>query len=92
MLDDVRRLVPTQIRRSYAAKFGIVLLIIGISVGLIGGAATVQITDEVESGVNDDFHTFAKQEASTVDQWIQRNKRRDSLARTTSSQRRRLRR
>jgi methyl-accepting chemotaxis protein len=73
MLDWLRDLVPTRIRRSYAAKFGIVLLLIGLSVGGIGSAATVQITDEVQSGVNDDLATFAQQEATTVEGWTERN-------------------
>jgi methyl-accepting chemotaxis protein len=69
MLDDLRRVVPRQIRRSYAAKFGIVLLIIGVSVGLIGSAATIQITDEVESGVNEDYQSLATQDADNVESW-----------------------
>ncbi len=74
MVDDLRRLVPNQIRRSYAAKFGIVLLVIGVSVGLIGSAATVQITDEVQNNVDGDFESFAAQEANAMHQWVQQNK------------------
>jgi methyl-accepting chemotaxis protein len=74
MLDDLRRLVPTQIRRSYAAKFGIVLLVIGVSVGFIGSAATVQITDQVRTSVNEEYRGVAAQEANTVAQWYERNR------------------
>ena len=73
MFEEFRRLVPTQIRRSYAAKFGIVLLIIGVSVGLIGSAATVQITNEVQGNVDQEYEDIAEQQAGTVEQWIERN-------------------
>ena len=73
MFDEFRRLVPTQIRRSYAAKFGIVLLVIGVSVGLIGSAATVQITNEVQDNVDQEYEDIAEQQAGAVEQWIQRN-------------------
>jgi methyl-accepting chemotaxis protein len=70
----LRRAVPTQIRRSYAAKFGIVLLVIGVSVGFIGSAATVQITNEVQDNVDSEYTGLASQEANTVEQWVQRNR------------------
>ncbi|WP_436344408.1 methyl-accepting chemotaxis protein [Natronorubrum sp. FCH18a] len=76
MFDIVRRVVPSSIRRSYALKFGIALLILGLSVGLIGFVATAQITDSVEQNALDDQQSLAAQEANTINNWHGENERR----------------
>ncbi|MFC6729947.1 methyl-accepting chemotaxis protein, partial [Natronoarchaeum mannanilyticum] len=69
MLDPLKRLVPNRIRRSYAAKFAIVVIIIGLSIGLIGGAATALITDDIEQNVNSDHEATALGDAESAYKW-----------------------
>jgi methyl-accepting chemotaxis protein len=75
-MDFLRRLVPNAIRRRYALKFGIALLILGLSVGLIGVIGTAQITDSVEENALEDQAALAGQEASALDNWDEQNERR----------------
>ncbi|WP_440763471.1 methyl-accepting chemotaxis protein [Natronorubrum sp. DTA7] len=72
-MDVFRRLVPSAIRRRYAVKFGIVLLILGLGVGLVGFGATAGITNQVEDRVQDDHTSFASQEAQNLQMWNQQN-------------------
>ncbi|SEP92681.1 methyl-accepting chemotaxis protein [Natrinema salaciae] len=73
MVGTVRQLVPSIIRRSYALKFGIVLLVLGITVGSLGLVATAALTDSVEATVLEDQQDAAVQEAQAIDSWDQRN-------------------
>lgn len=72
-MDVFRRLVPSAIRRRYAVKFGIVLLVLGLGVGLVGFVATAGITDQVEDRVQDDHTSFADQEAQNLQMWNEQN-------------------
>ncbi|WP_049918392.1 methyl-accepting chemotaxis protein [Natronobacterium lacisalsi] len=72
-MDFPRGLVPAAIRRRYAVKFGIALLVLGLSVGLIGFVATAGITHEVEERVQDDHAEFAGQEAQGLQMWNEQN-------------------
>lgn len=74
-MEFLRRLVPAPIRRRYAVKFGIALLILGLSVGLIGVIGTAQITDSVEQNALEDQEALAGQEATALDNWNEQNKR-----------------
>ncbi|ELY73952.1 methyl-accepting chemotaxis protein [Natronobacterium gregoryi] len=72
-MDFVRRLVPAAIRRRYAVKFGIALLVLGLSVGLIGFVATAGITHEVEERVQADHTSAVQQEAQGLQMWNEQN-------------------
>ncbi len=72
-MDVLRRLVPSAIRRRYAVKFGIVLLILGLGVGLVGFVATAGITGEVEERVESDQTSIASQEAQNLQMWNEQN-------------------
>ncbi|WP_408957196.1 methyl-accepting chemotaxis protein [Natrinema sp. 74] len=72
-MDIARRLVPTAVRRRYAVKFGIALLILGLSVGLIGYGATAGITNQVEDRVQTDHASSARQEAQSLQMWNEQN-------------------
>jgi methyl-accepting chemotaxis protein len=74
MLGPLRRLIPDVIRRSYVLKFGITLLVLGLTVGAIGFLATDQIQTEVRQGVNEDLTSVADQEAEAFRNWHERNK------------------
>ncbi|WP_306053098.1 methyl-accepting chemotaxis protein [Natronococcus wangiae] len=82
-MEFLRRLVPIAIRRRYAVKFGIALLILGLSVGLIGYVGTAQITDSVEQNALNDQEALAGQEATALDNWNEQNKRHTSSASNT---------
>ena len=75
MIGKLRKLVPPVIRESYALKFGIVLLVLGLSVGLIGFLGTSMITDSVEERTLEDQEVLAAQEASALDNWDDQNSR-----------------
>ncbi|WP_226006833.1 methyl-accepting chemotaxis protein [Natrinema salinisoli] len=73
MMGDLRNVVPAPIRRSYALKFGIVLLVMAISVGSLGLVATATLTDSVETTTLDDQQDTAVREAQAIDNWDDRN-------------------
>ncbi|MFC6716607.1 methyl-accepting chemotaxis protein [Natrialbaceae archaeon GCM10025810] len=83
-MDILRRMVPAAIRRRYAVKFGIALLVLGLSVGTIGLVATAGITGETERQVQDDHGSSAQQEAKNLQLWNQQNE--DTLGVITSSE------
>ncbi|MEY7851017.1 methyl-accepting chemotaxis protein [Natrarchaeobius sp. A-rgal3] len=76
MLDRLRRNVPSVIRRSYALKFGIVLLLIGASVGMIGFFATEEIRAHVQDNADEEYATLAEQEAKNLQAWSESNEQR----------------
>jgi len=65
---------PGPIRRSFALKFGLVLVVMALSVGVVGIAATQVITAQTEDNVEKEYRTLAAQEASIVEQWVERNR------------------
>lgn len=69
----LRGLVPNVIRRNYAIKFGIALLVLGLSVGLVGFVGTALIQDNVEERTNEDYGTLAAQEAEKLETWNENN-------------------
>lgn len=69
----LRRLVPEFVRRSYVLKFGTMLLVLGLTIGMIGFVATDRIRATVEAGVENDLDTVAAQEAQTFRAWHRQN-------------------
>ncbi|SER16080.1 methyl-accepting chemotaxis protein [Natrinema salaciae] len=69
----LRTAVPAPIRRNYALKFGIALLVLGVSVGIIGYGGTVLIQDDIEQRVTEDSGTVAAQEAEKLETWNEKN-------------------
>ncbi len=65
---------PEFIRKSFAIKFGLVLLIMALSIGAIGVAATQVITDQTESNVESEFIGDAQQQADIIEQWLDTNR------------------
>jgi len=66
-------ITPGVIRRSFAIKFGLVLLIVALSIGAIGVAATQVLAEETESNAESEFQGVASQQADTIDQWLESN-------------------
>ncbi|SDR39687.1 methyl-accepting chemotaxis protein [Natronobacterium texcoconense] len=69
----VRRLIPSVVRQRYALKFGIVLLLLGLSIGGLGFVATEAITDSVAASALEDQEDAAVREAVAFDDWNDRN-------------------
>ena len=69
----LQTVTPGFIRRSFAIKFGLVLLLMALSIGIIGVAATQTVTDQTEDRVTSDFEADAGQEASVIEQWLESN-------------------
>ncbi|WP_207586191.1 methyl-accepting chemotaxis protein [Halomontanus rarus] len=87
MRDLLRKLTPGAIRRSYALKFAIALLVLGAAVGAVGIVGTVQIQSEVESNVHGEHATLAKQEAQSLYAWNGHNEETvEALSRTDAVQ------
>jgi methyl-accepting chemotaxis protein len=69
----LQRITPSVIRRSFALKFGLVLLVMALSIGAMGVAATEIVTAQTESNVESEFLGDAGQQADIIEQWIERN-------------------
>ncbi len=70
----VATVTPDIIRRSFVVKFGLVLVIMAVFIGLIGMTATAAISDETEQNVEDEYRGVAAQQADTISQWVERNR------------------
>ncbi|MBX0294096.1 PDC sensor domain-containing protein [Haloarcula nitratireducens] len=66
--------VPNAIRRNFALKFAIVLMVMALSVGAIGLFATGQIQTYTETQVTDEYRGIAQQEGDIIEQWFERNR------------------
>ena len=73
MSGSLRSVVPDFIRKSYARKFGIVLLILGISVGLVGVVTTAQMQQQLNTGADEQYTSYAASEAHSLEAWHGRN-------------------
>ncbi|MFC5971002.1 methyl-accepting chemotaxis protein [Halomarina salina] len=73
MSGSLRSVVPDFIRKSYARKFGIVLLILGISVGLVGVVTTAQMQQQLNTGADEQYTSYAASEAHSLEAWNSRN-------------------
>lgn len=69
----LQKITPGFIRRSFAVKFGLVLLVMALSIGAIGVVATGEITDQTESNVEAEFLGDAQQQANIIEQWVEGN-------------------
>jgi len=67
----LQAITPTAIRRSFAIKFGLALLIMAVSIGSIGMMATATITGQTEDRVEDNYRSGAAQEANIIEQWVE---------------------
>ncbi|WP_435359745.1 methyl-accepting chemotaxis protein [Haloarchaeobius sp. DFWS5] len=73
MFGPLRQLVPSFIRRRYALKFAIALVLLGATVGAAGLIATEEIEREVTEGANEEYRTLATQEAQELATWNENN-------------------
>jgi methyl-accepting chemotaxis protein len=69
----LQTITPGIIRRSFAIKFGLVLLIMALSIGAIGLAATQVLVDQTEANAEAEFQGVASQQADVIEQWLESN-------------------
>lgn len=65
-------ITPNPIRRSFAIKFGLVLLVMAVSIGVIGWAATEAISAQTEDSVENQYSSVALQESDIIEEWLDR--------------------
>ncbi|MFC7077749.1 PDC sensor domain-containing protein [Haloarcula halophila] len=65
--------VPDFVRKNFALKFGIVLVIMALSVGAVGIVATQQFQDYTQEQVTGEYQGLAAQESDIIQRWIERN-------------------
>ena len=70
----VQKITPGFIRRSFALKFGLVLLVMGLSVGVIGIVATDEVHSQTQDNVEENFQNTALQQSDIVEQWVSQNR------------------
>ncbi|WP_123537290.1 PDC sensor domain-containing protein [Halosimplex salinum] len=80
VLGVVRTVVPDAIRKRFALKFLIVLLLMGLAIGAVGVLATGQITTETQDRIENEYSSLADQEATIITQWVDRNRQSARLA------------
>ncbi|MFB6188805.1 MAG: HAMP domain-containing protein [Halapricum sp.] len=71
----VRKITPNVIRRSFALKFGIALLVLGLSVGAVGFVGSQMVKKEFRKEVNDQMGSLAVRDSRAVNQWVVTNSR-----------------
>lgn len=69
----VSRLVPDVVRRRYTLKFALVLVVMGVTIGIMGATATGVVSQQVEDNVEEEYRNLASQQANTLETWIERN-------------------
>jgi methyl-accepting chemotaxis protein len=69
----LQTVTPGVIRRSFAIKFGLVLLVMALSIGAIGLFATQAITAQTEDNAESEFQSGAGQQADIIEQWLARS-------------------
>jgi methyl-accepting chemotaxis protein len=74
LTERIERLLPNAIRRRYAAKFGVALLLVVIVIGLAGAYIHLDTGSAVESQTEDQIRGVAESEASAVAEWTANKK------------------
>jgi PAS domain S-box-containing protein len=70
-----RWLVPDAIRKWYTLKFGIALLVLALSIGIVGVVGTGEISAEMDDSVDAKFADLAVREGRSLETWHRNNER-----------------
>ena len=73
LVRTLQTITPSVIRQSFAIKFGLVLVILALSIGGIGLAATQVLADQTEENAESEFQGVASQQADVIGQWLESN-------------------
>lgn len=88
VLEGARTVTPAFVRRSFALKFFVALLAIGLVVGAVGAYGTEQIRGEFQTQVHQEHADVAKQQANQVGRWHGQNSQfAETMARSVPVQR-----
>jgi methyl-accepting chemotaxis protein len=74
MAGGFSRLVPSSVRNSYAAKFGIALAVVIIAVGVAGGVVYAHTETVLEDDTEQRLETVASVEANQIGQWLRKTR------------------
>ena len=80
----VRTVVPNFIRKRFALKFLIVLLLMGVAIGAVGAVATDQISEQTQDRIEGEYRGLAVQESNLISQWAESNRLSTRLTSTSS--------
>jgi len=70
----LQKITPDFVRRSFALKFGLVLLVLAAAVGVIGIAATDEVRSQTQDNVEEQYQNTALQKSDLVEQWASQNR------------------
>lgn len=70
----LQRVTPRAIRKRFALKFALVLLIMAASIVAVGYIGTDEIAAQTSEDVKSEYEGVARQEADIIEQWVQRNR------------------
>jgi methyl-accepting chemotaxis protein len=73
VVETLRGVTPAFVRERFALKFALVLVVMGLAIGAVGVAATATVTDQVRAAAESEYSNLANQEATLVEQWMERN-------------------
>ncbi|MFB6201051.1 MAG: HAMP domain-containing protein, partial [Halorhabdus sp.] len=69
----LRTVLPDFVRRRFALKFALVLVIMGVILSGLGFVATGALSNQVEDNTQVEYEQLASQQATIVEKWIERN-------------------
>ena len=72
-MSRLQEFTPDSIRQSYARKFGVVLLVLGLLVASVGVVAAGEMQSQLNQQSEDRYQSIAAQEASSIQAWHERN-------------------
>ena len=78
----VRTVTPNFVRKRFALKFLIVLLVMGLAISAVGFLGTQQFVGHTSDQVENEYRSLAAQESNLVSQWIESNRLSTRLAST----------
>ena len=78
----VRAVTPDFVRKRFALKFLIVLLVMGLAISAVGFLGTQQFVGHTSNQVENEYRGLAAQESNLVSQWIESNRLSTRLAST----------
>ncbi|WP_123534349.1 HAMP domain-containing protein [Halosimplex salinum] len=76
----VRTIVPDFVRKRFALKFLIVLLVMGLGIAAVGYVGTQQFSDHTRNQTEGEYRGLAAQESNLVSQWVETNRLSTRLA------------
>ncbi|WP_459194059.1 PDC sensor domain-containing protein [Halosimplex sp. J119] len=83
LMGIVRTVVPDFIRKRFALKFLIVLLVMGVAIGAVGFVGTQQFSAHTHDQIESEYRGLATQEGNLISQWIETNRLSTRLASST---------